>query len=438
MENEDDFLNKLTSVAEVLDGIRQDKDCVPKGSEYIVTLLETYLFSQLALMELLAYDKSCKNANSTIERNTAISYFDLAISEGITYLCGYGTNEKNTKLAGIRKMPECEHRNKLISIFEDFKQFCDEHSLTTGEFKLAKEYTKHYWSDSIDSIKHLMTIDNQAETIRTNSYIMTLIEISTCIEDFFNSRPVIKLNTNKVLGERNLNCPIVTEDSGNLNYLERIKIDETIITRLWGTTKMLDKTVLFGTAGILSKANAATLGSEITSLINFSAPVWHIRKVSLDVNYALKSYFNAQNHLERQSCTYRMLVALYGGFSRLYGISEYEQNTSLLANYHKKISDCYDNTLSAQERKLKKDLKNFGIELKEKFEQVRHTLIHSRSSNKRKDLVLEKYYLMCELCPTEVFDYVVRFANIVHPLRNLTDAVLAHHYPEVWKRYSNS
>lgn len=437
MENKDDYLEKLTSVAEVLDGIHHDKDCVPKGSEYIVTLLETYLFSQLALMELMAYDNSCKNANSTIEKNTAISYFDLAIGEGITYLCGYGLNEKNTKLAGIRKMPDCEHKNRLISVFEDFKQFCDEFNLTTGEFKLAKEYTKHYWSDPLESIRHLMNINNDAETYRANSYILTLLEISTCIEDFFNSQPVIRLQTNKVVGERNLKCPIVTEDNSNLNYLERIKVDESIISRLWESVKMLDKTKILGKAGILTKSNAISLSSEITSLIEFSTPVWHIRKMSLDISYALKSYFNAQNHLERQSGTYRMLISLYGGFSRLYGISEDERRASLLANYHKIISDCYDNTLSAQERKLKRDLKNFGIELKDKFEQIRHTLIHSRSSNKRKDLVLEKYYLMCELCPTEVFDYVVRFANIVHPLRDMTDAVLAHHYPEIWKRYNS-
>lgn len=90
MEREDAFLDKLTSIAEVLDGIRQNDGCILQGSEYIVTLLETYLFSQLALMELLSYDNSCQNAKSIIEKNTSIGYFDLAIGEGVSYLCGYG------------------------------------------------------------------------------------------------------------------------------------------------------------------------------------------------------------------------------------------------------------------------------------------------------------------------------------------------------------
>lgn len=436
MESEDAFLEKLTSIAEVLDGIRQDDGCIPQESEYIVTLLETYLFSQLALMELLSYDKSCQNARSIIERNTSIGYFDLAIGEGVSYLCGYGAKEKNTKLSGIKKgMPDCDHKKKIIDICEGFKEFCEGQKLTTGEFKLVKEYTKHYWTDYIDAIRHLMTIDNQTEAIRVNSYILMLTELSDCIGDFFNSQPVIKIKTNKIIGEKTLKCPIAEDGGVVMQCTKRIAIDEACMTTLWEAAKMYDKTIKFGECGILSADKAKSLELEIATLMKLSTPVWHIRKVSLDIDYAIKSYFNSENHLERQSSTYRMLIALYGGLTRLFGISDKEQNGSLIANYHKAISDCYDNALLAKERTLKRDLKDFGVELKDRFEQVRDTLIHSRSGNKRKDMVLEKYYLICELCPSEIFDYVVRFSNILQPLREITDAVLAHNYPEIWTRY---
>ena len=436
MELTDDIFDKLNTVAGRLNGIYQDKECVPEESEYIITLMEIYLFSQLSMVELLSYDNSYKNGESIIEKNTILNHFDLAIGEGISYLCGYGNKIKKSKLAKLlsQKKPDIEHIHDIMGILTEFKEFCEKQNLITVEFKKAKEYSKHYDADIIGSARYLMNICNPQETFRINSYLLTLKILSDCIADFFNSNPVIKFHTSKIIEERTLNCPIVT-DTAELPYKKNIQFGERSVQIIWAAVKMLDELKKREACGIITRENATLMEAEIISLFNYAAPMWHLKKVFLDMDYAIKAYVNSKSHLERQSSTYWMLIALYGGFTKLYGISEEEQKNSLMSKYHKVINDCYDITLSSKECKVNKELKKYGIDLKDQFEKVRSILIHSK--DRSKDKIVEKYFLLAELCPEKIVEYYARFYNIIRPLREITDIVLAKHYPTERKSYNS-
>lgn len=434
---DDGFLERLNTVAGVLEGLYQEN--LPDDSKYLVPLLETYLFLQLGIVEIMSYNNSCQQSTSTIERNTCISYFDLAVGEGITYLCGYpNAKEKNSKLSIIkRQMPECDWKNKIIGTCDGFKAFCEDFNLTTSEFKLAKEYTKHYWSDYLSAARHLKNIDDTKELLRVNAYLQTLSSVSDCIYDFFNSQSVITIKTENYIGERMLNCPIVMDNGEHSCGEKMIAADESCMDLLWNAVKIYDRACLYADCGIIQAKSKEYFCKEIASLIKTSTPVWHLQKVRLDINYAIKSYFASETHIERQTATYRILLALYGGFAKLYGFSPREKQQSLLEDFHRIISNCYNNAFSAKERMIKRELKTLGPQIHQTFEEIRNTIIHSRSGNKRGDMILKKYYLMCTLNPQEVIEYANRFFEISHPLRELSDQILHQQYPQ-WKLLSDS
>lgn len=430
---DDEFLTKLNSVAGVLEGLYQES--LPDDCRYLIPLLETYLFSQLGMAEIISYNNSCLRANSTIERNTCISYFDLSVGEGITYLCGHpNKKDKYTKLSLIKKqMPDCEWKNKLIGICEGFRTFCVDSKLITDEFKLEKEYTKHYWSDPLSAARHLKNIDCPKELIRVNSYLQTLTSISDCISDFFNSQPVIKIKTDNYIGEKNLNCPIVLDNGDHSQGEKMIAIDEACMETLWNAATMYDRVIEYAKCGILQATSKEKLCHEISSLISTTKPVWHLRKVRLDINYAIKAYFSSETHIERQTATYRILLALYAGFSKMYGISPREKQNSLLSEFHRIISGNHDNKLASTERKIKRELDALGSRLQQAFEDTRNTITHARAGNKKDDLILNKYYLICTLDPQGVIKYANRFFEIIHPLQDISDKILQRQYPQVWK-----
>ena len=434
---DDGFLERLNLVAGVLEGLYQEN--LPDDSKYLVPLLETYMFLQLGIVEITSYNNSCQRATSTIERNTCISYFDLAVGEGITYLCGYpNAKEKNSKLSSIkRQMPERDWKNKIIGACDGFKAFCEEFNLTTSEFKLAKEYTKHYWSDYLSAARHLKNIDNTKELLRVNAYLQTLSSVSDCIFDFFNSQSVITIKTENYIGERMLNCPVVLDNGDHSRGEKMIAADESCIEMLWNTVKIYDRACIYAECGIIQASSKERICEEITSLITATTPVWHLRKVRLDINYAIKAYFASKSHIERQTATYRILLALYGGFAKLYGFSPRERQQSLLKSFHRIVSDSFNNTLSVTERAIKRKLEYLAPKIQQTFEETRNTITHARSGNKRNDKILQKYYLLCTLNPQDVIYYANQFFETIHPLQDLSDQALHQQYPE-WKRLTNT
>ena len=234
-----------------------------------------------------------------------------------------------------------------------------------------------------------------------------------------------------------LNCPVVLDNGDHSRGEKMIAADESCIEMLWNTVKTYDRACMYAECGIIQNSSKERICEEITSLITATTPVWHLRKVRLDINYAIKAYFASKSHIERQTATYRILLALYGGFAKLYGFSPREKQQSLLEDFHRIISNCYNNAFSAKERMIKRELKTLGPQIHQTFEETRNTIIHSRSGNKRNDKILQKYYLLCTLNPQDVIHYANQFFETIHPLQDLSDQVLHQKYPE-WKRLTDT
>lgn len=132
----------------------------------------------------------------------------------------------------------------------------------------------------------------------------------------------------------------------------------------------------------------------------------------------------------KQFNLYRIVMAYYEGFRELFGLSEKEEQPSLLQILHDYCENA-DNTIKLKEAEVKFSLQSIVPNVKS-YGEYRHIATHNRDG--RKDKVLEKFSMIVQMNPTKLFKDVWLFLEIRRPLYELTDMLAEKYMPEYWPK----
>lgn len=401
-----------------------------KENSYLIPLLELYIYCHVAIVETLSYIRAYERTKSIIERNVCLGFIDIVVGEGYTYLCGGAPKSKDKKLSKIvNALPDCEPKAKLQSLFRDFFALVDEYSLFDG-LKEDKDMAKHYDSDYLKIAHNINKKLDVNRSMRDNVFVTFLSEISNNITDYFNQKQIVIQVNNNVFEinqqhELTFKTMLLDDDIGIL--YGKIEEDENTLMGLVEIVKCTQKLQDIHCRGIVSPECMENISRDIQKFMHLTSPIWHIRKVRLDIKYAMKAYFESTEHLERQANAYRMMMALYGGYTQLCNIKGQQTEKPLMSFLHKAVSDCRNDKLSANELSVKRGLSEFE-EVVLKYESARGAMTHCRE--KRIDKILEKYEYLCTISPSEILDDCYDFIRITYPLIEITDTILRYNYPD--------
>lgn len=436
----DTFLLEGCAIAGLLDGVYQDviKYGRPKETGYLITLVETYFYCKISLLEAISYQRAYERAHSDIEKSICLTYFDIIVGEGTTYLCGYEKGKGSHKLSRIKnEMPKCKGKQRIIEICDSYIDKAKEEGFFST-LKVDKNSAKHYSPDYLKVVDHLRSIQNQSTFDRIGLYLVMVAQLSDAISNYLvDSGRIETYEFDDDAQINRIDVEIVVLDESLPRLEAVIRSDEQMLYGLANIEDCYRKTLDFEKHGIFKHDTATSQLTAIEFFLKVSGPVWHLYKVRLDFNYAIRAYHESKDKLEQRAHLYRALLALYEGCILMTEGYPKDGVKPLFNSVHKYISDCRDNHLNALERKIKRDLNAFHDRMRNDYYEPRNYLTHAKD-DKNKDKVLEKYYWMLRIKPSKLIEDTMSFFNIVRPVWKVVDAIMIHNYPVFWEGYKYS
>jgi hypothetical protein len=396
---------------------------------FIIPLLETAFFSDLSLAEILSYDAASKLFGTQCERNVCFCFCEIAVRHGIEYLCGnenIGQNEQ-TKIGRLNaSLPSGQWKQELIDKCNEFVEYCNANS---PFFKLRKNsnISKHYDTDYIKVIEHLRYVNSNLNKERVEKYGRLLIEIKEIIGKYIEDNHIsISVERPVTLYPVHLEGIILQPFNDYGQILEIICSDEQFLfdsdrlmecyNKIEGLCRQWD---------IDSPQGKLHLDSKIMQeLFN---PIVHIHYVRLCICYAIKAYKECSDNVMKQFNLYRIVMAYYEGYNKLYGISEKLEQTPLTTILHDYCENA-DNDIKLKEAEVQFALKHFLPSVR-KYKKYRNITTHN---NTGKMDILDKFKSIIQIDPIELFKDVNDFLNIFIPLHELTDKLASRYLPNYW------
>ena len=423
-----DTAGQLEMLYQLRDNGGLDKDC-----EYLIPLLETAFFTDVSMAEILSYDEASSHCRTRCEQNICYCFCEIAVRHGINHLCGWDTigHSQHTKIGKLNAvLPDKKWKKEIIYKSNEFVQFCKANNLFL-RLGVDSNISKHYDTNYIEVIQHLKNAGSEVNRNRVNTYLKLLIDIKDLIARYIEDNDVVVIaDTSKHLTPIELKGTIIQHFMDYNNIQAIIDQDEQFVAdsdRMLFTCKRADVTCK---EDALRATPKGKLYLESKMMAELLTPVSHIRHVELCICYAIKAYKQCSDNMMKQFNLYRIVMAYYEGFKKLYGFPDNAQQPSLLRILHDYCENAGNNIL-LKEAEVNFALKTLTPNVK-KYEAYRNITTHNRDG--KKDKVFEKFALIIQLDPTELFKDVWQFLEIRRPIYELTDMLAAKYLPEYWPK----
>lgn len=432
---EKQFSNPLVNVASRLELLYQlrDNNRLDKSQMYLIPLLETAFFTDVSIAEIRTYDEAAMHKKTNCELNVCFCFCEIAVREGVNHLCGWDKVEQNqqTKIGKLNAvLPDKKWKKEIIEKGNAFIQYCKTNNLflnLVGQSNISK----HYDTDFMRVLQHLRLAGDETNRKRVDSYIRLLIDIKDYIQRYIDDNQIaIIKDPNLALIPKQLNG-VVIQHFKDYNIIQSIIADdESFFCDVDFMGGLQRKIACVYKKDALKETPKGKLYAESRVMAELFAPIYHIRYVELGICYAIKAYEECSEGLMKQFNLYRIVMAYYEGFRKLFGLSEKEEQPSLLQILHDYCENA-DNTIKLKEAEVKFSLQSIVPNVKS-YGEYRHIATHNRDG--RKDKVLEKFSMIVQMDPTKLFKDVWLFLEIRRPLYELTDMLAEKYLPEYWPK----
>ena len=429
-----DLLLDTASQLEMLYQLR-DNEGLNKDCEYLIPLLETAFFTDVSIAEILSYDEASNHSRTQCENNICYCFCEIAVRHGINHLCGWDIigQSQQTKIGKLNSvLPNKKWKKEIIVKSNEFIQFCKGNNLFL-KLEDDSNTSKHYDTDYIRVIQHLRHVGSEVNRKRANTYLRLLIDLKDLIARYIADNDIVIIaDTSKTLTPKELKGTVIQHFVDFNKILTIIDNDEQFMAYSDKMMSDCERADVICKDDALLSTPKGKLYLETRMMKELFTPVSHIRYVELSICYAIKAYKESSDNLMKQFNLYRIVMAYYEGFKKLYGFSDKKEQPSLMRILHDYCENA-DNSILIKEAEVDFALKSIAASA-EKYEYYRN--VTTKNRDKGKDKVLEKFDLIIQLDPTELFKDVWQFLGIRRPLYELTDMLAAKFLPEYWQNNS--
>lgn len=435
-KNLSDNLAEGASQLEMLYQLR-DNGGLNKECEYLIPLLETAFFTDVSIAEVLSYDEASNHCRTQCEQNVCYCFCEIAVREGINHLCGWDIvgQSQQTKIGKLNSvLPDKKWKKEIIDKSNEFVQFCIDNNLFL-RLDVDSNISKHYDTDFVKVIQHLRHVGSEVNRKRVNTYLKFLNDIKDLIALYIEDNGVVIMaDTSKPLIPKEIRGTIVQNIADFYKAQAIIDKGEQFLADTDNMVYRLEKAQNICKDEALLSTPKGKFLLETKMMSEMFAPVSHIRYVELCICYAIKAYGQCSDNLMKQFNLYRIVMAYYEGFKKLYGLSDKEVQPSLMQILHDYCASA-GNAILVKEAEVIFALKAIAPNVK-KYEVYRNTTTHNRKGNK--DKILEKFNLIIQLDPVELSKDVWQFIGIWNPIYELTDMLAEKYLPEYWPQNGTS
>lgn len=437
------YVDSLLNVASRLELLYQLKEQgkMDESQYYLIPLLEIYLFTVLSQIEVLTYDKAARNAKSQWEINMCYCFCEIVFGESMSYFFGFdkSNNNKQKKTKELKSLiTNNKVENGIIDIVSNcnsfFKKCYDANLFAT--IKREKNISKHYDFDYIEVITNLILANSDTNKERINQYLKWLIDVKECLEQYLTDKNVaIYVESSYTLKKRAFNVVQIPYFQDHNIILKKIELGEKWVLSNLAHSKLLSDRINFACCNELRKDFSAVIlfnqWKKATELFTASL---HIQYVELSVLYAIKSYSECSDAMERQINLYRILLAYYEGYNKLFGINAKNEQMSMINLLGQFVTPLNDELIQKQYIDIKATLQSQLKKVKQ-YEKARNIITHN--NDKGKDRILEKLYSLISIDPTVLLTDVGHFLETNLPIMKLTDILAQSYLPEYWQHVSH-
>lgn len=430
-----DFTASLLIVADRLELLYQLKEQgkLEKTQYYLIPLLEIYLFTILSQVEVLTYDKAARLAKSQWEVNMCYCFCEIVFGEGMTYFFGFDKNGQNKhfKTKELNSyLTTKKLGNEIIAACNSFFEKCKNSNLFL-DLKRDKNISKHFDLDYTNVIDHYVKANSDVNRARANLYFKWLTELNNLIEQFItDNQIVIYADSRLSFVKKEIKGVIIPQFQDYDVILKKIEMGEKQLIADYALFKNHSERINHLCCNDLRyDYSAVVLFKQCKTATELFKSCCHIQFVELSICYAIKAYAECTDNMEKQINLYRILLAYYEGFKKLYGFNDRKDNTLLYA-LNQFIVPLNDETLRKKYTDIDTELHK-QIGKAKRYESTRNIITHNKDDNK--DCILEKIYSLVKINPTELLCDAGLLLSITRPLMELTDTLAQQYLPEYWK-----
>ena len=394
---------------------------------YVLPLLETFMFAELSKAELSTFLIAANNSQSQWESRVCYCFCEIEIGEGLLYLSGAKKLwhlKKNPQWSLCKLLQEGKWKKELIDCCEQFtSDFIDNNlllNLTTD-----KNISKHFDNDYIEVINHLIAVDSKQNSDRIKKYIELLTNIENYIKKYVDDNNVVIFRDGDCILDY-INGYVLPHFNDYSTILEIIRQDEPYLESL--IKQKAFKSIITNLRSRTNNKETELLQRDIDTWISIFTPIFHIIYVELCICYALKAYEQSTDYLQKQINQYRVVLAYYEGYKKLYGLSDEEKRPSIMQTLHPYCEQGSPYILQ-KEYEIICRLESIKDSVM-KYDSYRQDTVHNGNGKSIQD----KFCSMVQLHPIEFFTDVQKFWDIIRPLRELTALLAEKYLPEYWPK----
>ena len=394
-----------------------DKNILNDESIIFDSFLSLSIYAQYTSIELASVFRACFRANLPAEKRYNIKWINCVILEAYKHLYGYGGKRKKSLWAlHIKSALQLVNDSKFIQDCSDLEN----HLIKFGTDEITnveqRNLSFHYDPEPVSVYEMLMGLNEEEEAQRLNRFMKLLEKIT--------------LFTSKYIGK----------------YKATINEEPKLISRYEFTLFELDifqnkKDILFSESGNAIKSHSERLDTfilhqNIPTKINQHfenldeesvAPIHRLLEIEkiaiqltflyIDLASALRAFISSEYVLEKQLSLKQVIIIVYEGFNKLYGIDDNSQNSFWKKYVCPVISQTTENTTLCEFNSMDKELQELKLNIKS-FSNQRQLSVHLDKG------LIEVYSMLHNMNPFKELQKALLLLNFLPKFLNFLNKCL--------------